>query len=259
MHPAEHAQEPLAFVDLDETDLASPPAPPGGIAPRRSIKKRLAPELRPRERLLEAGPEALSSAELLAMLGGSGGGDEAGALELAGEVISETGGLAGLRGASVYDLLELRGVGVAKACVIVAAVEFAKRLTAARGPERPVVSSPADVDALLRGRIADLDRECFVCVLLNTKNEVIGSPTISVGTLSSSLVHPREVFKPAIKVSAASVILAHNHPSGRVGPSREDITLTKRLVEAGQTLGIEVLDHVILGSGYHSMKEHGTL
>lgn len=258
MHPAEHVQETLAFVDLDEAAPASPPPPPGAVAPRRSIKKRLAPELRPRKRLLQAGPEALSSAELLAMLGGSGGG-EAGALELAGEVISETGGLAGLRGASVYDLLELRGVGVAKACTIVAAVEFARRLIAARGPERPVVSSPADVDGLLRGRIADLDRECFVCVLLNTKNEVIGSPTISVGTLSSSLVHPREVFKPAIKASAASVILAHNHPSGKVGPSHEDIALTKRLAEAGETLGIEVLDHVILGDGYHSMKEHGTL
>ena len=122
-----------------------------------------------------------------------------------------------------------------------------------------MVSSPADVDGLLRGRIANLDREHFVVVLLNTKNEVIEAPTVSVGTLSSSLVHPREVFKPAIRASAASVVLAHNHPSGRVEPSREDREVTRRMVEAGGIIGIEVLDHVIVGEGYFSMKEHGML
>jgi DNA repair protein RadC len=122
-----------------------------------------------------------------------------------------------------------------------------------------VISSPADVDGLLRGRIANLDRENFVAVLLNTKNEVIGSPTISVGTLSASLVHPREVFKPAIRASAASVVLAHNHPSGRVEPSREDREVTARLSGAAEIIGIEVLDHVILGDGYFSMQEHGML
>jgi DNA repair protein RadC len=227
------------------------------LAPGRRDERRLPPELRPRSRLLEAGPEALSSAELLAMLGGSDGGGRA--LGLAGELISQAGGLVGLRGASVHDLLEVRGVGVAKACRVVAAVELGKRLAAARRPERSVVSSPDDVDALLRGRLADLDREHFVVVLLNTKNEVIGYPTISIGTLSSSLVHPREVFKPAIKASAASVVLAHNHPSGKVEPSREDREVTGRLSETGQVIGIEVLDHVILGDGYYSLKEHGLL
>src|SRR3712207_6677631 len=119
-----------------------------------------------------------------------------------------------------------------------------------------MISSPADVDRLLRGRIANLDRENFVAVLLNTKNEVIGTPLISVGTLSSALVHPREVFKPAIR---ASVVLAHNHPSGRAEASREDREVTKRLVEAADILGIEVLDHVIVGDGYYSMKENGML
>jgi DNA repair protein RadC len=122
-----------------------------------------------------------------------------------------------------------------------------------------VISSPTDVDRLLRGRIANLDRENFVAVLLNTKNEVIGTPTVSVGTLSSSLVHPREVFKPAVRASAASVILAHNHPSGKVEPSREDREVTRRLSEAAEILGIEVLDHVIVGDGCFSMKEHGML
>ncbi len=122
-----------------------------------------------------------------------------------------------------------------------------------------MISSPADVDGLLRGRIANLDRENFVVVLLNTKNEVLESPTVSVGTLSSTLVHPREVFKPAIRASAASVVLAHNHPSGKMEPSREDREVTSRIGEAAKILGIEVLDHVILGDGYFSMKEHDLL
>jgi len=159
----------------------------------------------------------------------------------------------------VHELKQVKGIGEAKACILLAALELARRLSVARNPGRPVISSPADVDGLLRGRIANLDREHFVVVLLNTKNEVIEAPTISVGTLSSSLVHPREVFKPAIRASAASVVLAHNHPSGRVEPSREDREVTGRVAEAGGIIGIEVLDHVIVGEGYFSMKEHGML
>ncbi len=156
-------------------------------------------------------------------------------------------------------MMEVNGIGEAKACIILAAVELGRRIGHVRNPGRPVISSPADVDRLLRGRIANLDRENFVVVLLNTKNEVIEAPVVSVGTLSASLVHPREVFKPAIRASAASVILAHNHPSGKVEPSREDRDVTSRLGEAAQVLGIEVLDHVIVGDGYCSMKEHGML
>ena len=156
-------------------------------------------------------------------------------------------------------MMEVKGIGEAKACIILAAVELGRRIGQVRNPGRPVVSSPADVDRLLRGRIANLDRENFVAVLLNIKNEVIETPLISVGTLSSSLVHPREVFKPAIRASAASVILAHNHPSGKVEPSREDRKVTRRLADAAEILGIEVLDHVIVGDGYFSMKEHGVL
>jgi DNA repair protein RadC len=228
------------------------------MGPRRYTIKQLPPELRPRERLLAEGPEALSSAELLGILFGIGSREKT-AVELASEVISENGDLFGLYNVSIHDLLETHGIGEAKACIILAAVEFGKRLGRVRNPGRSVVSSPADVDGLLRGRIANLDRENFVAVLLNTKNEVIGSPTISVGTLSASLVHPREVFKPAIRASAASVVLAHNHPSGRVEPSREDREVTARLVGAAEIIGIEVLDHVILGDGYFSMKEHGML
>ena len=225
---------------------------------RRYTIKELPPELRPRERLLAEGPEALSSAELLGILLGIGT-KERTAVELAQQVISESGGLFALHGVGVHDLQGVHGIGEAKACIILAAVEFGKRLGRVRNPGRPVISSPEDVDGLLRGRIANLDRENFVVVLLNTKNEVLGFPTVSVGTLSASLVHPREVFKPAIRASAAGVVLAHNHPSGRVGPSREDREVTKRLKEASEIIGIEVLDHVILGDGYFSMKEHGIL
>jgi DNA repair protein RadC len=225
---------------------------------RRYTIKELPPELRPRERLLSEGAEALSSAELLGILL-SIGSKEKTAVELASEVISENGDLFGLYNISVHDLLKTHGIGEAKACTILAAVEFGKRLGRVRNPGRPVISSPADVDGLLRGRIANLDRENFVVVLLNTKNEVIECPTVSVGTLSASLVHPREVFKPAIRASAASVVLAHNHPSGKVEPSREDREVTERLAGAAEIIGIEVLDHVILGDGYFSMKEHGML
>ena len=225
---------------------------------RRYTIKQLPPELRPRERLLAAGPSALSDGELLGLLFGIGSREKT-AVELAGEVISEAGGLHGLYDVSVHELTEVNGIGEAKACTILAAVELGRRIGQVRNPGRPVVSSPADVDRLLRGRIANLDRENFVVVLLNTKNEVIETPLISVGTLSASLVHPREVFKPAIRASAASVILAHNHPSGKVEPSREDREVTRRLGQAAEVLEIEVLDHVIVGDGFFSMKEHGML
>lgn len=225
---------------------------------RRYTIKQLPPELRPRERLLAAGPGALSDGELLGLLFGIGNRKKT-AVELAGEVISEAGSLHGLYNVSAHELMEVNGIGEAKACIILAAVELGRRIGQVRNPGRPVVSSPADVDRLLRGRIANLDRENFVAVLLNTKNEVIESPLISVGTLSSSLVHPREVFKPAVRASAASVVLAHNHPSGKVEPSREDREVTRRLVGAAEILGIEVLDHVIVGDGHFSMKEHGVL
>jgi DNA repair protein RadC len=225
---------------------------------RRYTIKQLPPELRPRERLLAAGPSALSDGELLGLLFGIGNREKT-AVELAGEVISEAGGLHGLYDVSIHELTQVNGIGEAKACIILAAVELGRRIGRVRNPGRPVISSPADVNRILRGRIANLDRENFVVVLLNTKNEVIETSTVSVGTLSTSLVHPREVFKPAIRASAASVILAHNHPSGKVEPSKEDREVTRRLGEAAGILGIEVLDHVIVGDGYFSLKEHGML
>ncbi len=246
------AQDPLLLFE----PMHATPAPAGSAMRRRCADVGLALELHPRKRLLEAGPEALSSAELLALLLG---GEPGRALKLSADVISQADGLAGLRAASYHELLHGSELSEARAATVVAAIELGKRLTSARGPERPGISSPRDVDTLLGVRMRDLDREHFVVLLLDTKNQVLGSPTISVGTLSSSLVHPREVFKPAIRVSAASVILAHNHPSGSLEPSAEDRQVTSRLVQAGKHIGIEVLDHVIFGEGYLSMKERGLL
>lgn len=220
----------------------------------------LAEELRPRVRLLASGAEALSPAELLAVvLSAFPGTGDASALDLAGRLISDRGGLHGLLRSSVHELVAVHGVGEARAAALLAAAELGKRMVSERTPGRPIISGPLDVYDLLRGRMTHLDRERFVIVLLNTKNAVIGIHTVSIGTLSSSLVHPREVFKPAIQASAAGLILVHNHPSGQTEPSREDRDVTRRLVEAGQTIGIEVLDHVVIGDFYLSLKEHGLL
>ena len=245
-------QEPLLLFE----PVHATPAPADSAMRRRCAGGGLALELHPRERLLDAGPEALSSAELLALLLG---GEPGRAIQRATDLISRAGGLAGLRTASCHDLLHGNGLSEARAATVIAATELGKRMMSACGPERPIISSPRDVDALLGVRMRDLDREHFVVLLLDTKNQVLGSPTISVGTLSSSLVHPREVFKPAIKLSAASVILAHNHPSRSLEPSAEDRQVTNRLVVAGKHIGMEVLDHVIFGEGYLSMKERGML
>ncbi len=242
---------------------AASPALPGWFALEAAATSGHAPlaeEMRPRTRLLAAGAEALSPAELLAVLflGFPGTGD-AQALELAARLVSERGGLHGLIRSSVHELAGVAGIGEAKASTLLAAAELGKRMVSEAAPSRPVVSSPQDVDRLLRARMAHLDRERFVVVLLDTKNAVVGTPTVSIGTLSSSLVHPREVFKPAIQAGAASVILAHNHPSGKTEPSREDREVTKRIAEAGETLGIEVLDHLVIGDTFFSFKEHGLM
>lgn len=220
----------------------------------------LAREIRPKVRLLSAGAEALSSAELLALLFSAfPGTSEARALELANRLISERGGLYNLLRTPAHELLATPGVGQARACVLLAAAELGKRLVSESAPDRPVISGPEDVYALLRGRLAHLDRERFVVLLLTTKNAVISTPTVSIGTLSAAIVHPREVFKPAIQAGAAAVILAHNHPSGHVEPSREDREVTRRISDAGETLGISVIDHLIIGDGFCSLKERGLM
>ena len=213
-------------------------------------------EMRPREKMLQQGAGALSDTEVVAILLGSGTRNHS-ALELAQTLLME-GGMAFIAQASVEDLNRFHGVGVAKACQITAALELGKRVSASNMANRPVIRSPQDAAHLVMGDMSHLDREQFRVMNLNTKNQVIAMDTVSIGSLISSPVHPREVFKMPLKRSAASVILFHNHPSGDTQPSTADIEVTSRLKDAGEILGIDVLDHIIIGyNQFLSMKEGG--
>ena len=221
--------------------------------------KELPEDMRPRERLLREGPEALTAIELLAVLLRTGT-SSMNALDLAAILLTRAGGLAGLTENSTEELCSVKGIGPAKVAGIKAAVELGRRLaTSVPGPKQ-VIRSPLDVCSLLKERMRHYDREHFKAIFLNTKHYVIAVETVSVGSLNSSLVHPRELFKSSIKRSAAALILAHNHPSGDPTPSQEDIEITRRLVEVGNIIGIQVLDHIIIGDdGYVSLKETGVI
>lgn len=225
----------------------------------RPTIKELPEDIRPRERLLKEGAEALSDIELLAILLRTGF-REATALDLASLLMARFKNLHQLVDATVEELSEVKGVGLAKASQVKAALELARRLSQFSGPPRPAVKSPDDAAGLVMEEMRRLDREHFRALLLNTKNQVIGVDKVSVGTLNSSAVHPRELFRNAIRKSAASVILVHNHPSGDPTPSREDLDITRRLVEAGKIIGIEVLDHIIIGDNkFISFKAKGLI
>lgn len=214
---------------------------------------------RPRERMLRGGASVMSNSELLAILLRTGTRSES-AVTLAQRLLKESGGLRGLADRSVEQLCERRGIGPAKALQLLAALELGRRMASAEWSASPVIRTPKDVSMLLMEELRYLQQEHFVVLLLNTKNKVIGRETISVGSLNAAVVHPREVFRAAVKRSAASVICAHNHPSGDPSPSPEDIALTHRLAEAGRLMGIEVLDHLIIGDrDYVSLKERGEL
>ena len=214
-------------------------------------------EDRPRERLKARGAEVLSVRELLAIVLGSGTRDR-GAIELADDLVSSLASVRDLAGTSVEKLSRIRGVGFAGACRVKAAVELGKRVVKSARGEMKSVRSPADAAGLVMEDMKNLDREHFRVILLDSKNSVISVETVSIGTVNASLVHPREVLKPALEKSATCMILVHNHPTGNVSPSREDILLTRRFEKCGRILGIEVVDHIIIGDGkYTSMKEGG--
>ncbi|WP_325176723.1 RadC family protein [Paenibacillus alkalitolerans] len=212
---------------------------------------------RPRERMAAFGAAGLSNTELLAILLRTGTRNES-AVTLAARLLKECGGIRGLVDASVDQLREMRGIGTAKALQIQAALELGRRVSRTTVQEAPVIRSPQDVSRLVMEDLRYLRQEHFVCLFLNTKNHVIGRETLSVGSLNSTIVHPRELFRAAIKRSAASVLCVHNHPSGDPTPSAEDIQLTNRLTEAGHIIGIDILDHVIIGDNrFVSLKEQG--
>jgi DNA repair protein RadC len=213
---------------------------------------------RPRERLQKYGAESLSAQEIIALILGRGISGES-VMVTAQRLIKQFGSLSGIADASVEELSQVRGIGLAKAAQIKAAFELANRLevsTAASG--KPVIKKPEDVAGLVTGRLKGKKKEYFLAIMLDTRSQLIRVAEISVGSLDASVVHPREVFREAISASAASVIFAHNHPSGDPTPSEDDIKLTKRLAEAGDITGIDVLDHIIIGDNkYLSLKREG--
>lgn len=229
------------------------------VAPHPLMIKELPADERPREKMKDRGAQALGNSELIAILLRTGNHDES-ALRLAENLLDRQGGLAGFGHATLEDFEQVKGIGDAKAVTILAAVELGRRVTSLAPMERAVIRTPDDVAALLMPRFRYETKESFIAVLLSTKNHVLKTPVISVGSLNASIVHPRELFREAINASAASVILAHNHPSGDPAPSPEDVDLTRKLVEAGKLLDIPVLDHIVLGDGkYISFKEKGIL
>jgi len=208
------------------------------------------------------GAHALSDAELLAVLIRTGTRSES-ALVLAQRILKGDGwksGLSYLIESTIEELSNVKGIGTAKAVQIKAAIELGRRISSYSGRQQVIITSPLDVKQLLMEEMRFLEKEHFKAILLNTKNHVIAIEDVSIGSLNSSIVHPREVFKPAIKRSSASVILVHNHPSGDPTPSKEDIEVTSRLVNAGNILGIAVLDHIIIGrNSIISFKEQGLM
>ena len=213
---------------------------------------------RPRERLQKYGAGALSAQEILAVILGRGISGES-VMVTAQRLLSQFGSLKGIADASLEELAGVRGIGLAKAAQIRAVFELTSRLEGYQDSEkREVVKTPEDVVAQVSSRLKSKKKEYFLALLLDTRNQLIRIAEVSVGSLDSSIVHPREVFKEAISASAASVIFAHNHPSGDPEASEDDIGLTKRLVEAGEIMGIDVLDHVIIGDRkYLSLKREG--
>lgn len=219
---------------------------------------------RPREKLMTRGPSALSDAELIALIFGNGTKTRDGSLsavQLGQALIRTYGSLAALSTKERKQMERVVGIGPAKAVQLLAAFEIGRRVEAQRGKmTRTQVTSPADVAAVYGPKLRDLKREVFVVVHLNTANIIVGDYTVSEGGLAASIVEPRAVFQRAVLENAAAVICLHNHPSGNPEPSREDVAITRQLVEAGKLMGIPVHDHIIIaGAGYTSLAERGLM
>lgn len=212
---------------------------------------------RPREKLAELGAQTLSDAELLAVLLRVGAPGE-NAVEVGKRLLDAFGGLAGLHQANFHDLTMQKGIRIAKAAQIKAAIELGRRLSVKAPEERPAIHSPADAAALLSYEMGALEQEELRVLLLDVRNRVLGIECVYRGSLNSSQVRVGELFKAAIRRSAAAILVVHNHPSGDPSPSPEDAALTRAIIEAGKLLDIEVLDHLVIGRGrWVSLKERG--
>jgi DNA repair protein RadC len=212
-------------------------------------------EDRPREKLITYGASALSPVELLAVVLGSGT-QGSSALDVAAEVIKLAGGVQRLASVDLTQLKRVRGIKTAKAVTILAVVELSRRMAMLQSHEVNVIDQPLTLIQWLRKELGSVPQEYFMVVFLNTKNHVIGHKVLFQGGLDRSIVHPREVYREALKVSAARIIAVHNHPSGDVTPSENDHWVTEVLSQAGDTMGIPLLDHLIVSSGgYTSLKQ----
>lgn len=222
---------------------------------QRTVKE-MALDERPREKMLAKGEKSLSNAELLAILLRTGT-KHKNAIELANYIINkDLQGLRYLQDMTIEELCEIDGIGLSKATMIKAALELGVRVSSIK-PKEYKVKNPWDIYKYYMDSLRYQKKEVFKVVLLNTKNEIISDIDVSIGTLNSSLVHPREVFREAIKRSTNKIILMHNHPSGSTEPSKEDKNITSRLIKCGEIIGIEVIDHIIIGDGlYFSFKEN---
>ncbi len=226
---------------------------------RRLTIKDMPAEERPRERLLALGAEKVSNAELLAVILRTGSLRDT-ALDLAQMILTRAGKLRELPYLTVEELTEIRGIGPAKAVQVKAALELGRRMVVASRGYNVDITSPEDVFNYMMEEMRYLEQEEFRIILLNIKNKVLGVETVFRGGLNSSIVHPREIFRLALRRSAASLILLHNHPSGDPTPSGEDISVTRRLVDAGEIMGINILDHIVMGEGrFLSFREKGLI
>jgi DNA repair protein RadC len=211
----------------------------------------------PRERLLQYGPEALSNQELLAILLRTGS-HPLNVIELAGQILNEFEDLYEMKHVTLDELQEIRGVGQIKAIELKAMVELGVRIQRAAQPKYGRIHSSVDIATQMMEELKDYQQEHLLCLYLNTKNEIIRKKTLFIGSLNQSIAHPREIYHGAVKCCAARVICVHNHPSGSPTPSQADITFTKRLMKCGELMGIDLLDHLIIGNdSYISLREEG--
>ncbi len=221
--------------------------------------KEMPEDARPRERLERSGSGVLSNQELLAITLSTGSttkDKKYTAIDLATHLLKQFDSLKGVAQADFVQLTAVTGIGPAKACQIMAAFELGKRVALFSHSDKPVIRQPTDVFDYFCDQMSLLTKEVFRVVVLDTKNRIVKEKIITEGTLNASIVHPRDVFRFALIHSAASIILLHNHPSGDPSPSKEDISITERLVEVGTVMSIPVLDHLIIGGGkFISMKE----
>jgi len=218
-----------------------------GVSYSPSIKDMPATE-RPRERLRDYGPGALSTAELLAIILRTGVQGQ-NVLSMAAQLLARRGGLTGLARANLAELQAEKGLGFAKACDLKAALELGQRLAAERPQERPIVTSPQDVMNLLGSEMSLLEQEQLRVIQLDTRNRVTAISTVYTGNVNTSVIRIGEVFRDAVRNNAVAVVVVHNHPSGDPTPSAEDVAVTRLIVEAGKLLNIDLLDHIVIGGG----------